>query len=86
MRESRFTAAQIIGMIKEPAAGLPTSDLCRKHGLSPATFCKLKARYPQPHRAAPPSTDGSLSDARHIRPPAPTTCARPSGPPAQPEP
>ena len=45
MRESRFTEAQIIGMIKEQEAGLPTSELCRKHGLSPATFYKLKARY-----------------------------------------
>ena len=36
---------QIIGMIKEQEAGLPTSELCRKHGLSPAKFYKLKARY-----------------------------------------
>lgn len=35
MRKSRFTEAQIIGMIKEQEAGLPTSELCRKHGLSP---------------------------------------------------
>ena len=34
MRKSRFTDAQIIGMIKEQEAGLPTADLCRKHGLS----------------------------------------------------
>jgi putative transposase len=45
MRKSRFTDAQIIGMIKEQEAGLPTADLCRKHGLSPATFYKLKAKY-----------------------------------------
>ncbi|MDO9526595.1 MAG: transposase, partial [Gemmobacter sp.] len=38
MRKSRFTKAQIIGMIKEQEAGLPTAELCRKHGLSPATF------------------------------------------------
>ena len=34
MRESRFTEAEIIGMIKEQEAGLPTTELCRKHGLS----------------------------------------------------
>ena len=45
MRKSRFTDAQIIGMIKEQEAGLPTADLCRKHGSSPATFYKLKAKY-----------------------------------------
>ena len=45
MRKSRFTEAQIIGMIKEQEAGLPTAELCRKHGLSPATFYKLKAKY-----------------------------------------
>jgi len=32
-------------MIKEQEAGLPTTGLCRKHGLSPATFYKLKAKY-----------------------------------------
>ena len=45
MRKSRFTEAQIIGMMKEQEAGLPTAELCRKHGLSPATFYKLKAKY-----------------------------------------
>ena len=45
MRKSRFTEAQTIGMIKEQKAGLPTAELCRKHGLSPATFYKLKAKY-----------------------------------------
>ena len=45
MRKSRFTEAHIIGMIKEQEAGLPTAELCRKHGLSPATFYKLKAKY-----------------------------------------
>lgn len=45
MRKSRFTEGQIIGMIKEQEAGLPTAEVCRKHGLSPATFCKLKAKY-----------------------------------------
>lgn len=37
MRKIRFTKEQIIGMIKEQEAGLSTTEVCRKHGLSPAT-------------------------------------------------
>ena len=32
-------------MIKEQEARMPTAELCRRHGLSPATFYKLKAKY-----------------------------------------
>ena len=45
MRKSRFTEAQIIEMVREQEAGMATAEVCRKHGLSPATFCKLKAKY-----------------------------------------
>ena len=45
MRKSRFTEAQIIEMVKEQEAGMATAEVCRKHGLSPATFYKLKAKY-----------------------------------------
>ena len=45
MRKSRFTEAQIIGMIKEQEAGMATAEVCRRHGLSPATFYKLRAKY-----------------------------------------
>ncbi|SHF30764.1 putative transposase [Loktanella atrilutea] len=45
MRKRRFTEAQIIGMIKEQEAGMATAEVCRRHGLSPATFYKLKAKY-----------------------------------------
>ena len=38
MRKSRFTEAQIIGMIKEQEAGMPTAEVCRKHGLSQVSF------------------------------------------------
>ncbi len=43
MRQSRFTEAQIIGMIKEQEAGMPTAEVSRRHGLSPASFYKFKA-------------------------------------------
>ena len=44
MRKSRFTEAQIIGMIKEQEAGMPTAEVCRKHGLSQGTFYKYKSK------------------------------------------
>ena len=45
MRHRRFTKAQIIGMIKEQEAGMPTAEVCRTHGLHPALFYKFKAKY-----------------------------------------
>jgi putative transposase len=45
MRKSRFTEQQIIGMIKEQEAGMTTSEVCRKHGISDATFYKYKAKF-----------------------------------------
>jgi putative transposase len=42
MSKSRFTEAQIIGIIKTKAAGMPTAEECRRHGLSTATSYKLK--------------------------------------------
>ncbi len=38
MKKSRFSETQIVGILKEHEAGIATKDLCRKHGVSPATF------------------------------------------------
>lgn len=57
MKRSRFSEEQIIAILKEQEAGMATGDVCRRHGISSATFYKWKAKY------------GGLevSDARRLR-------------------
>ncbi len=45
MRRSRFSEEQIIGILREHEAGAATPELCRRHGISDATFYKWKAKY-----------------------------------------
>ena len=45
MRNSRYSEEQIIALLKEHEAGMKTADLCRKHGISPATFYNWKAKF-----------------------------------------
>ena len=45
MKRSRFSEEQIIGILREQEAGNPTADVCRKHGVSSATFYKWKAKF-----------------------------------------
>ena len=45
MRRSRFSEEQIIGILREQEAGAATAEVCRKHGISSATFYKWKAKY-----------------------------------------
>ena len=45
MTRKRYTEEQIIGVLKESEAGAKTGELCRKHGMSEATFYKWKAKY-----------------------------------------
>ena len=57
MKRSGFSEEQIIAILKEHEAGMPTAEVCRRHGISPATFYKYKAKF------------GGLevSDARRLR-------------------
>jgi putative transposase len=45
MRSSRFSEEQIIAILAEQERGVATGDVCRKHGVSSATFYKWKAKY-----------------------------------------
>lgn len=45
MKRSRFTQEQIISILKEQESGVPTTEVCRKHGISGATFYKWKAKF-----------------------------------------
>lgn len=45
MDRKRYTEEQIIAVLKEAQAGVSCADLCRKHGMSDATFYKWRAKY-----------------------------------------
>jgi putative transposase len=45
MRSSRFKEEQIIAILREQEAGAATAEVCRRHGVSTATFYKWKAKY-----------------------------------------
>ena len=57
MKRSRFSEEQIIAVLKEQEAGMPTAEVCRRHGISSATCYKWKSKF------------GGLevSDARRLR-------------------
>ena len=57
MKRSRFSEEQIIGILKEHQSGLGAKELCRKHGISDATFYKWCSRY----------SGMEVSDARRLK-------------------
>ena len=57
MRRGRFTETQIIGVLREHEAGVKTAELCRKHGISDATFYTWRSRF----------GDMEVSDARRLK-------------------
>jgi putative transposase len=45
MKKSRFSEEQVVAILKEQESGVKTADVCRRHGISSATFFKWKAKY-----------------------------------------
>ena len=45
MKRSKFTQEQVIAVLKEHQAGAAVADLCRKHGISDATFYTWRSKY-----------------------------------------
>lgn len=45
MRKSRFSEEQVIGILKEHQAGLAVAEICRRHGISDATFYTWRSKY-----------------------------------------
>ena len=45
MKKSRYTDAQIMGILRQADSGVPVASLCREHGMSAASFYKWRAKY-----------------------------------------
>jgi Transposase len=68
MKRKRHTEEQIIAILKEHEAGMKTADLCRKHGISEASFYRLNVVTPFHHLSGDSHINSSLREGplRHL--------------------
>jgi len=71
MKRARFTEEQIIAVLREQEAGVPTAEVCRKHGVSSATFYKWKAKFGRLGATPAPSAARSAGTLRYAGAPRP---------------
>jgi putative transposase len=45
MKKSRFTESQMMAILEEGGSGIPVAEVCRKHGISAATYYQWKSKY-----------------------------------------
>ena len=57
MKKLKLSESQIVTMLQEGSAGVPIADLCRKYGISPSAYYKLRSKY----------ADMNLSDIKRLR-------------------
>ena len=80
MRKSRFREEQIVGILKEHAAGEPTGALCRRHGISQQTLYRWKAEVRRPGRKRAQTAEGAGRGERPAQTPRRRASARQPGP------
>ena len=86
MKASRFSEEQIIAILREQEAGQRTADVCRRHGVSEATFYKWKSKYGGRHEVQRPALVRSFRRGSSACVFLTPTCACPGGAPAIPLP
>ena len=45
MKQSKYSEAQILAILRQAEGGVPVAELCREHGMSDASFYKWRAKY-----------------------------------------
>ena len=45
MKQSKYSEPQILAILRQAEGSVPVAQLCREHGMSNASFCKLRAKY-----------------------------------------